>query len=307
MESAGKNTRPQIARVLGLHSNWRKASLVGAALFAAACSSASWAQGIVDQIPKPSGTLVPKDGVIWFGVFNLALMATAFAIMFWVAWRNRSFLPLFFLAGGALGGLVEPVFDGNIHVQFAAMDQPANWYFYNVGYPWFVIPGNAMLGAPVYFMYCKFRDGISARGLWLAFIGWWMFNNSWEIPGTSIGSYAYYGPHPFKFMGYPLWVGMMAGLGIPLAGYMASTLRGVMGGGRLGLMVAILMPVVIYGSEVITWPMWLALNGGASVETAQWMALLSLGFTLCAYHSLVAVYTKGRARVEDTAARPAFA
>jgi len=48
-----------------------------------------------------------------------------------------------------------------------------------------------------------------------------MFNACREVPGTSIGSYAYFGPHPFKFGGYPLWIGMMAGHGLPLARFMA--------------------------------------------------------------------------------------
>jgi hypothetical protein len=266
-----------------------------AAMAGTAVAAAAKAQTMVDQIPKPAETLVPGEGVVWFGVFNLTLMAVVFAIMFWVAWRTRSVLPLFFLVGGALGGLVEPIFDGNIHVQFAQQNQPPNWYFYNVGYPWFVIPGNAMLGGPVYFMYRKFQSGISANGLWLAFIGWWMFNNTWEVPGTAIGSYAYFGPHPFKFMGYPLWIGMMAGLGIPLAGFAVQAVKQVMEGPSLWLTTAVLIPVAIYGSEVITWPMWITLNGGASLATTRWMAALSLAFVLVAYNAMVQVYTRGRA------------
>lgn len=273
----------------------RRMVAAGVVLVSAAIGSTTWAQAVVDQIPRPSGVLLPKEGVFWFGMFNLSLMATAFAIMFWVAWRNRSVVPLFFLLGGALGGLVQPVFDGNIHVQFAMQDQPPNWYFYNVGYPWFIIPGNAMLGAPAYFMYTRFRDGISVRGLWLAFIGWWMFNNTWEVPGTWIQSYAYFGPHPYKLAGYPLWVGMMAGLGIPLAGYAAYGIRNALEGPAQWISIAAIIPVAIYGSEVTAWPMWLALNGGASVQTSQWVAGIALVMVLVAYNAMVQIYQKGRA------------
>lgn len=256
--------------------------------------AAVWAQAVIDQIPKPSGTLTPSPNVIWFGLFNLALMATAFVAMFYMAWRTKSVVPLFFLLGGAIGGLVEPVFDGNIHVVFATQDQPPNWYFYNVGYPWFVIPGNAMMGAPIYFLYRQFQKGFSRKGLWIAFFGFWMFNNCWEVPGTTLGSYEYFGPHPFKFNGYPLWIGMMAGLGLPFAAFVSYGIANVMEGPARWLTTAALIPVAIYGSEVITWPMWLSLNGGGTVEISRWMAALSLVFVLIAYNTMVEVYLKGR-------------
>jgi hypothetical protein len=263
-------------------------------LTALALATSAQAETLLDQIPRPVGVLVPKDGVVWFGVFNLTLMATVFTVMLWIAWRTRSVLPLFFLAGGALGGLVEPVFDGNIHVQFAEQGQPPNWFFYNVGYPWYVIPGNAMLGGPVYLMFRRFQQGISNNQLRLAFVGWWMFNNCWEVPGTHIGAYAYYGPHPFKFLGYPLWIGMMAGLGIPLAGFTVYAAAKVMNGPMLCLTTIVLIPIAIYGSEVITWPMWLALNGGIALETTPWLVALSLVFVLVGYNLLVRTYASGR-------------
>jgi hypothetical protein len=278
----------------GVRRDYLSLAGLAAGLAALAFTTSAQAQTMVDQIPKPVGVLVPKDGVVWFGVFNLTLMATVFAIMLWIAWRTRSVLPLFFLAGGALGGLVEPVFDGNIHVQFAEQGQPPNWFFYNVGYPWYVIPGNAMLGGPVYLMFRRFQQGISNKHLWLAFVGWWMFNNCWEVPGTNIGAYAYYGPHPFKFLGYPLWIGMMAGLGIPLAGFTVYAARKVMKGPMLWLTTIVLIPIAIYGSEVITWPMWLALNGGVELETTPWLVALSLVFVLVGYNLLVHAYASGR-------------
>lgn len=296
MNTSGRQTG---SRWTSHGSGWRpvsgKLTALTTGIAGMTITAVAQARTAADQIPRPTGTLIPGEGVIWFGIFNLAMMVTVFVIMFWIAWRRRSVLPLFFLLGGALGGLVQPIFDGNIHVQFAEMGQPPNWYFYNVGYPWFVIPGNAMLGGPVYLMYRRFQDGISAGWLWLAFLGWWMFNNCWEVPGTTIGSYAYFGPHPFKFMGYPLWIGMMAGLGIPLAGFVAYGIARAMEGPRQWLTTAVLIPVTIYGSQVITWPMWITLNGGASLETTTGMAGLALVFVLIAYNAMIRVYLKGRA------------
>lgn len=281
-----------------IHASQAKALALGAAIATAAHCAAAWAQPVISQIPQPPvEKLVPHAGVIWYGLFNLTLMLVAFIAMVVVAWRTRSVFPLFFVAGAALGGFVEPIYDGNIHVYFAEPRQPPNWYFYNVGYPWFVVPGNALLAGPVYWMYHKFQTGISTRGLWFAFFGWWLFNTCWEIPGTTFASYGYYGPHPFVFSGYPLWIGMMAGIGINLAGYIVYAMRNAMSGIQLWVATALLIPVAIYGSEVIAWPMWITLNGGSTVAVTRWMAVLSAAISIIAFHALTRVYARTRARV----------
>jgi hypothetical protein len=71
-------------------------------------------------------------------------------------------------------------------------------------------------------------------------------------------------------------------------------------GARLWLMVVILIPVVIYGSEVIAWPMWITLNGGQGLVVTHLATLVSLVFTVSAYYFLTLVYAKGQARSAAT-------
>jgi hypothetical protein len=251
---------------------------------------------MINQIPQPPiAELIPTGPATFFGLFNLALILLSFSYIVCETWRTRSVLPLVFLAGCALGGLVEPIFDGNIHVMFAKEGQPPNWYFYNVGYPWYVIPGNGILSAPVYWLYQQFKRGISTRGLWGCFLLLYLFDVVWEIPGTVVGSYLYYGPHPFKFFGFPAWIGMMSGFGLPLAGFGAYALSNALSGTRLWLAILVLTSVVIYGSELIAWPMWITLNGGQTVGVTSVMALLSLAFVLYGYYCMTQVYAKSRA------------
>jgi hypothetical protein len=63
-----------------------------------------------------------------------------------------------------------------------------------------------------------------------------------------------------------------------------------MSGTPLWLAFAVLTPVVVYGCEVIAWPMWITLNGGQSLLVTHIAALLSLAFTMTAYHVLIRVY-----------------
>jgi hypothetical protein len=268
---------------------------IGAFVAAAGAAPAAWAQTtFADQIPHPPvNQLVPHGPIVLFGLFNLAMFVLVVGLLCREAWRTRSVLPFAFLVGCGLAAFAEPIFDGNIHVWFAEMQKP-DWRFYNVGYPWFEIPGNALMGGPTYWMYHKFQKGMSNRELWIWFVVWYLFDVIWEIPGTVMSSYVYYGPHPFTLFGYPLWIGMMCGLGLPLVGFVAYAMRNSMSAGRLWWMIVVLAPVTIYGCEVITWPMWITLNGGQTVAVAQAAALLSLVFTLCGYYAMTAIYQRMR-------------
>jgi hypothetical protein len=290
--------------MVDMRTAWKGVPILGAAVAAAAVPAAAWAaQAAVSQIPQPPAMPTPHGPVLAFAIFNWLLTVLVVVLLVRECFRTRSLLPLAFLAGGALAGFVEPVFDGNIHVWFAQPPQDApGWHFYNVPYPWYVIPGNAVLGGPVYWMYHQFRKGLSTRALWLYFLVWWAADVFQEIPGTTMGAYAYYGPQPFVVSGYPVWIGMMAGLGLPLAGYAAYKLREVASGAQLWVMQVILMPVVIYGCEVITWPMWDTLNGGKSLAFAEGAALVSLAFTACAYHFLTLAYARTQPAAEAQAA-----
>lgn len=259
-------------------------------------ASSSWAQTTASQIPQqPAAMPVPHGPALFYGAFNLFLTLLVVVLLLRQVWRTRSALPFAFIGAACLAGLVEPIFDGNIHVTFAQPVATASWIFYNVPYPWYVIPGNAVLAGPVYWMYFKFQRGASSGELWLFFLVWWAADAFQEIPGISLGFFEYYGPQPFLISGWPLWIGMLAGLGIPLAGYAAYALRNAVEGALLYLLVVILIPVVIYGSELIAWPMWITLNGGKSVEIARFAAILSFLFTLGAYYAMTRVYARSQA------------
>jgi hypothetical protein len=267
----------------------------------------TWAQAPGSQIPQPPADLPPPHGPLFaYAIFNAVFVAAVVAYLLWAAWRTRSLFPLAFLAGGALAGLVEPVFDGNLHVWFThPPGDPPSWHIYNVPYPWYVIPGNGTLAAPTYFIYERMRRGIGARELWAYFFICWAYDGFLELPGTIMGAYVYYGAEPFVIANWPVWIGALAGLGLPLAAYTAYVMRDVMSGAALWLGFALMMPVVIYGCEVISWPMWDTLNGGQTVAVTRIAALASLALMLVAYQVLVLAY--GRTRATRGEAAPAVA
>jgi hypothetical protein len=237
----------------------------------------------VNQIPQPPvEMLVPTAGAI------------VFVYIVREAWRTRSAFPLAFMVAGAIGVFVEPVYDSNMHVWFAQPDSPL-FTSYNISYPWYALIGESIMAGPIYWMYRQFQRGVTTRALWGYFIFWWLYQMLLEIPGNLTNSYIYYGPHPFQFFGFPLWLGLCLAFGLPLAGYVAYKLREILTGAQLWVMAVILIPVTLFGSQLIGWPMWVTLNGAAGSTQTYLAALASLVFSVCGYYCLTLMYAKERA------------
>lgn len=256
-----------------------------------------WAQTSASQIPQPpAAMLIPLGSAVYYAYFNWLLAALVFVFLAREALRTRSAFPLAFTIAAAIGGLVEPIYDGNMHVLFPHIDSPA-FEFYNIAYPWYEMIGESIMAGPIYWMYLRFKRGIATRGLWGYFLIWWLYQILMEVPGNLTNSYIYYGPHPFRIFGFPVWLGLCLAFGIPLAGYVAHKLSEVLTGARLCLMVVVMIPVALFGSQLIGWPMWVTLNGGRGLETNQLAALVSLAFALSGYYCLTLIYCKERAQV----------
>jgi len=257
---------------------------------------ASWAQTSVNQIPQPPvAMLVPHPSALYYAYFNWLLAALVFAFIAREAWRTRSAFPFAFTIAGAMGVFVEPIYDSNMHVWFSHIDSPL-FKSYNIAYPWYALIGESMMAGPIYWMYRQFQKSVSTRGLWGYFLLWWLFQMLLEIPGDLTNSYIYYGPHPFRILGFPAWLGLCLGFGIPLAGYVAYKLREILTGTRLFLMAVVLIPVTLFGSQLIGWPMWVTLNAARGPMATQLAALLSLAFSLGGYYCLTLFNANERAR-----------
>jgi hypothetical protein len=255
---------------------------------------------MINQIPQPPiAPMAPHGPMLYYAIFNWALDILCCVLVLREAYRTKSAFPLAFIFGGMLAAWVEPVFDGNIHVQFVypAGVEPS-WHIYNVPYPWYEFAGNATLAGPIYWIYHRMRKGASSGELWLYFVLAWAADALQELPGTIMGAYVYFGPQPFVVAHWPFWIGMLAPIGYALAAYAGYAMSFALSGVRLFLAQVIIMPVAIYGAEVIAWPMWDTLNAGQTVTVTSWAAILSLIFTVVAYSALIAVYLKRREGVQ---------
>lgn len=235
-----------------------------------------------NQIPVPPVDMImPGTANDVIAIINYAVLAIVAFLMLRDGRRTRSLLPLFCLLGGMVAFLMEPIYDIVGSVWYPQYGQTPLFRAFNYSIPVWMQPAYAWyIAGQGYWMYKKFQAGLRVAQLWRLYALFWISNMLLELPGLMLGIYYYYGPQPFKFFGFPLWMAMTNSLMPILLGITFLSLREVLSGRRVW-MTAPLVPMVIGTCQIAAgWPTWLALNAGQGLLATHAAATVSFGFSL---------------------------
>jgi hypothetical protein len=184
--------------------------------------------------------------ILTFGSWGIALVLLAVAAVRGA--RQGSTFPVVVLLASAVAALAEPLYDIAFKLLFFI---PGQWTLYRYGdipQPVWTISGYMILyGGPAIFICEHLARGISRR----AFLTWaaatLVISSVFEIYGIAGGTYAYWGPHALRILGYPLVVGVLETLFVMLFSVLAYEYRNRIprGPGLLGIFV--LFPIAFYG------------------------------------------------------------
>jgi len=236
-----------------------------------------------NQIPPAPVTMVMPP---IYGTMVLATFVVLAVVLVWIAAESRrlkSFLPLFILIGGAAACVTECLWD--------VLD--CNWYpqigpeplyrMFNISVPLWILPGYALyIGAQGYWVYNQIASGrLTVRKFWLFYLFAWVSDVILEMPNIQLSVYAYYGPQPFDFFGFPLWQAMGNAMAPVFIGAIVYYWRDVFT--RFGGLPSVIVPAVamVAALSAIGWPIWLGLHAGlgyaATYPAGVFSFLLSLG------------------------------
>jgi hypothetical protein len=183
--------------------------------------------------------------------------------------RLDSWAPVAMVAGSLLSGFIEPIYCITMHL----------WYYRPGQWTMITAFGNSQ---PVWswLSYCAFYGGLSL-------LVWWriekgatrsdllrlggillLIGAATEIVCIKLGTYEYYGPHPFRVAEFPLWIAVAnASVGM-VAGIVAQRLRPLLPGPQVIAYLALVpgcMTMIQFGTGFVTLdaintpnpPMWL--------------------------------------------------
>jgi hypothetical protein len=158
-------------------------------------------------------------------------MQTIATVLLWVAtlatlgWagvlarRERTVLPVVLVLSVAAGSVLEPIYDVLYHLLWYTNgtrggdltgDQWTLFTAFDLPQPVWVVPAYVMVfGFPALLMYRKLAQGTSILGVFRMAAVLFTTTAVFETTAINLDLYGYYGQHPMRLLGYPLWIAAM--------------------------------------------------------------------------------------------------
>ncbi|WP_313802440.1 hypothetical protein [Sphingobium sp.] len=141
-----------------------------------------------------------------FEMMQLPPLILTTALVLWVAWKQKSLLPIYLFLSAGIAYMAEPLSQllglgiyppEGMHAVWRAFNRSVPLFGF-LAYLWF-------LGGLSCFAYGRFIKGITTRGIFIMYVVLVVIETILEIPGLNTSTFMYYGPQPFVMMKFPVW------------------------------------------------------------------------------------------------------
>lgn len=227
---------------------------------------------------------------------NLAMQTVA-TVVLWVAFavilgiavrrglRERSWFPVILVLAVAVGSVIEPLYDIAYHLLWYVPGQWTLLTSFDIPQPVWVMPAYVFVfAAPALYLYPRFERGVGRREVF-RFAGLTMVTTAiFETSAINLGLYTYYGPHAFRFLGYPLWIAVVEAAQITGFAVLAAVCHQRLQNGPSVLGLFVLYPAhFAYALLGAGFPALIAINSPHPSTGLVWGAsTLSIGFAVVA-------------------------
>lgn len=224
------------------------------------------------NVPKPPMDIsAPHDLSLLFTVICSVIMAGVLAYAVWHTMRGEK-LALFFLAGGLLAGMLEPMLDYLGCLWFAKDNVAIAVETFHRHVPLYVVLGYSFyFGGLSYIAYRAMVAGKSINWFWGFFAFDWLLDLALQATGRALDLYQYYGPQPFLIFDVPGWWFTIDSAMPVIAGGTVFLMRHRLVGWRRLLLIPMIPGLYAGINGAAGWPVFAALNSGPSTLVV-WLA-----------------------------------
>ena len=220
--------------------------------------------------------------------------------------RQQSWGPIAMLVGSLLAGFIEPMYCLTMHLWYY---QPGQWTMVtalgNKVPIWAWISYSPFYGGLTLWVWHKVDQGATRAALAKLAGVLVLIGIATEIACITLGTYEYYGPHPFRLLSFPIWIAVAnAVIGI-VAGIVAARLRPLLPGTQALAYVALVpatMAMIQFGTG------FLALDAINTPHPSSWLLYVcaTVSMVLAATVAFVALklVPAGVTTGPDTQVRP---
>ena len=181
----------------------------------------------------------------------VALLAAAVAAVR-MSRRLASWGPIATLAGSLLAGFIEPIYCITMHLWYY---RPGQWTMYTAmgqSQPvWSWLSYGAFYGGLTLLIWWRVEQGATRASIWRLSGFLVVIGIVTEIVCIQLGTYEYYGEHPFRVASFPLWIAFAnSAIGV-VGGILAARLRPLLTGAQGWAFIA-LVPAVMPAMQIGT-------------------------------------------------------
>jgi hypothetical protein len=215
----------------------------------------------------PVDMVMPQTMQLWMNILNwgLVVIVLIFALNYWR--KHGSSIGLWFLLGGALTTLNEPIVDVMGKCWFPAIDSQVLLKAWGVSVPAYMIPVYTWyVGGQAFLSYSIFKKGITQRGVFRLYAVYAVVNMFLEMPGLNGATpmYSYFGNQPLVLFRFPLWWIFCNALMPMMIAALAFRCEPLLQGARRILLVPLAWMAAAATNALIAAPIWVALNAESS-------------------------------------------
>ncbi|MBA3741980.1 hypothetical protein [Sporichthya sp.] len=191
----------------------------------------------------PTEKTVDTTGQWVMALGTSAALAVALVLTISFAVRRREAWPIVILISAAFCSLMEAIYDNSFNLWFyTGPDFFTGYSGMGIHVPWWVpVTYVWVYGAQAVWLAHRIESGATRRDVSLYSVALWVVFTGFEMVGTNVGTYDYFGEHPYRVAGFPIWVSV-ANTGIVVVAAVAVTkLRHLLPGFRIWALL-VLMP-----------------------------------------------------------------
>lgn len=236
-----------------------------------------------DLVVMPSDMQSPVAAYTAFYWLFFAQVVGAVVWLAYVAWRNRTAIPLAALGGALIVAYFSPPllnrltlvwFPDNIPLAYISAFGMRDPLFDYLGYALF-------FGLGGYSCYRLIDSGRGARAVYGVALVWGVADLIYELPFLHWGLYTYYGAQPFQILGFPVhWVLINAMVPVVTGTLMRLAINGYTDRNRMLLRVAGCAPLASFVTLGVAMPVGVALNAAVPAAVVHLGAGLSIAMAV---------------------------
>lgn len=199
---------------------------------------------------------VNTTGQLIMAVGTTLVMVLAVAWTLRLAARERTVWPVVILVSAGFCSLFEAIYDNAFNLWFyTGPEVYAGYDGFGIHVPWWVpVTYVWVYGAQAVWLATRIDAGATRRDIGRYSALLWCVFTGFEMVGTNLGTYGYFGEHPYRLAGFPIWVSVANTAIVVVAAVLITRLRPLLPGPRAWAMIVLVPAAFALGTFTASFP-----------------------------------------------------